>query len=155
LDHGAEENEAILIEARRLAPSETNLFVLACWEFFGSEFEFEHMDEGLVEQTKEEVDELFSKMFQKLLEKYDLRGLGDRAHLINENPVSAIPQFCENNNIDVAVMCSASLNHPLGRKLGSTIERTIASLPCALLTVKPIGFANNQTDLTQKETQLA
>ena len=143
LDHGPEENQAILENARRLVSSSNNLLVLCCWEFSGRDFVFEYMDEGMVEETREEAAELYRKMFDRLHSEYSLDDLNDQVFLRNQSPVTAIPAFCKENDVDVAVMCSASLNHPLGRKLGSTIERTIGKLPCSLLTVKPIGFQSN------------
>lgn len=142
LDHGPEENESILESARQLVASPDDLSVVSCWQYSGPDFIFDYMDEGLLDQTREESEKTFAKMSVQLRSGYDLEGLGDRVQLINANPITAIPEFCSKNDINIAVMCSASLNHPLGRKLGSTIERTIGSLPCALLTVKPIGFAS-------------
>ena len=140
LDHGREENQAILENARRLASSPEKLFVLSCWEYSGNAFLIDFIDEGLYEQSKEEAGAMYHKMFDRLCSDYDVEDLDDRVFLMNKNPDVAIPEFCAKNEIGVAVMCSASLNHPLGRKLGSTIERIIAKLPCALMTVKPIGF---------------
>lgn len=148
LDHGAEENQAILDNARRLAPSPSNLFVLSCWEYSGHDFMLDYMDEGLHEQSKQEAAELYGKLFDRVTSEYELGDLDDQVHLKNENPATAIPTFCTENEIDVVVMCSASLNHPLGRQLGSTIERTIGKLPCGLMTVKPIGFRSAGANTT-------
>ena len=147
LDHGIEENQAILENARRLVNSPQDLFVLSCWEFSGNDFLIDYMDEGMQERSKEEVSQLYQKLFDRLRMEYVVDDLDDQVVLLNENPVSAIPRFCAENQIDIAVMCSASLNHPLGRKLGSTIQRTIAQLPCGLMAVKPIGF---QSELASK-----
>ena len=140
LEHGHEENQAILENARKLVQSPQDLFVLCCWEFSGNEFVIDYVDEGLLDQTKNDAKEVFSQLFEELLAEYKLDDLEGQVFLKNEKPENEIPQFCQDNQIDIAVMCSASLNHPLGRKMGSTIRRTIGSLPCALLTVKPIGF---------------
>ena len=48
LDHGPEENQAILENARRLVSSPEDLFVVSCWEFTGSEFLQEYMDGRIV-----------------------------------------------------------------------------------------------------------
>lgn len=140
LDHGAEENQSILDNARRIASSSKNLSIVSCWEFSSRDFMNDYVDQGIMEQTSSETADLYRKLFEQLQNDYDLDDVGSNVFLFNENPVSAIPRFCKENRIDIAVMCSASLNHPLGRRLGSTIERTIADLPCALMSVKPIGF---------------
>lgn len=145
LDHGAEENQAILENARSLVVSFQDLYVVCCWEYSGSSFLYNYMDEGLHEDSKDEVGAIYHKLYDRLQDDYDLEDLKDRVFLFNENPVTGIPGFCKEYEMDIAVMCSASLNHPLGRKLGSTIERTIGDLPCALATVKPIGFTAVET----------
>lgn len=143
LDHSPNENKAIIDSARKLASGPDKLLVVCCWNFEGTEIAFDYMDEGMSDQTREEAAEMYQTLFKRLVDDFQL---GDRAELLNCNPETGIPEFCTSNNIDVAVMCSASLNHPLGRKLGATIERTIGSLPCALLTVKPIGFETTVPD---------
>jgi nucleotide-binding universal stress UspA family protein len=145
------QNQAILENARQLVSSLDDLYVISCWEFSGQDFMSEYMDEGMLEQTKEESEDLFSRMSERLRSENDLDDLGNRVQLLNESPVTGIPKFCKENGIDIAVMCGASLIHPLGRKLGSTIERTIGSLPCALLTVKPIGFSAIEFTSSTKE----
>jgi nucleotide-binding universal stress UspA family protein len=154
LEHGKEENQAILESARRVVSSPEELSVISCWEYSGRDFMFEYMDEGMYEQTRDEASELVAQMADRLKSENDLEDLGDRVQLISESPVTAIPRFCEENEIDIAVMCSASLNHPLGRKLGSTIERTIGSLPCALLAVKPVGFEATKSESNPKLAQV-
>lgn len=144
LDHGKEENSSIVNHALQLAGNRNNLFVLSCWGFAGNEFSFDYMDNGLVAQTKAETAGMYVKLFDNV--KADNGFSDDQAILINENPTTCIPQFCSKYSIDVAVACSASLNHPVGRKLGTTIERTISNLPCALLTVKPIGFEGSENN---------
>ncbi|QEG20404.1 universal stress protein [Mariniblastus fucicola] len=140
LDHDDNENQSIIENARLLVDDPEHLFVVCCWEFSGSDVLFDFMDESLSEQTREEAAEMYSSMFDRMVKDLDLHAAGGRVQLLNCNPVTGIPEFCRENGIDVAVMCSASLDHPLGRKLGSTIEKTIGALPCGLVTVKPIGF---------------
>lgn len=140
LDHGTEENQSILKNARRLVSSSNDLSVVSCWEFANHDFLQNYVEEGLREESISQAGEVYRRLFDRLQREYDLDDLGDQVFLFNENPVSAIPKFCSSHEVDIAVMCSATLNHPLGRQLGSTIGRTIGDLPCALLAVKPIGF---------------
>ena len=98
------------------------------------------MDEGLAEQTKIEVADMYNRLFENFKVEHELEDA--QCFLVNRNPAMYIPQFCSQHGIDIATVCSASLNHPVGRKIGSTIERMIADLPCALLTVKPLGFSS-------------
>ena len=135
LEHGLAENQAIIESARRLtAPHK--LTVLSCWDFSGREY----MDEKDFEQSHQNTGKMYQELYEKLRSEYPIDDLADRFHIINDDPIDEIPKFCQRHNIDVAVMCSASLNHPLSRGMGSTIERTISQLPCGLMVVKPIGF---------------
>ena len=143
LDHGCEENQAILEMARKLVSTKEDLYVLSCWEYTGREFMVEYLEHGMYEQTRIEMGQIYRELFERIFSEYSIEDLDGRVHLANNNPVLEIPKFCNQYKIDVAVMCSASLNHPLNRSMGSTIEKTIAHLPCGLMVVKPIGFESS------------
>ncbi len=62
------------------------------------------------------------------------------AHLLKGAPHDRLPQFAEDENIDILVMGAVSRSG-LGRIfIGSTAERVLDRLPCDLVIIKPKGF---------------
>ncbi len=139
-EHDAKENEAILVEAEKLATEKKQLQAIYCWNFFGSEFLGEYVDEQTLNRYVNEAEQNYRGLYEQFLQKYDLSAFDERVHLENGDPIEVIPELCRHESIDVTVMSSASQNHPLHRLLGSTVESLLDNLPCALLVVKPIGF---------------
>jgi universal stress protein E len=139
--HEEAENSSIFAEAARLAENKTNLLALSCWALYGQGMMQEHMEPVIFQESVESAERLHQKAFEQFLDSHDFTKFGD-VRLEKGDPVQVIPSFCNQQNIDVAVMCSATLNHPLLRYFGSTIESVIERLPCSLLVVKPKGFVS-------------
>lgn len=141
-EHAEKENSAIIAESARLAKAQ-NLFGLYCWELYGSELIQKRMTESAYKESFEYAESVFRKSFDKFVDSHDLSDFTNGIRFENGDPSVVIPQFCRHGKIDVVVMCSASLNHPLKRMIGSTVESVIDDLPCALLVVKPLGFVSS------------
>jgi universal stress protein E len=139
-EHGLEENQSILDATYRVARSNDKISAIYCWDIDVSAYVAEESDERVYALLPEETREIFEQIRVDLNEQYDLSRFGDRVRIESGDPIKLIPQRCFEHSIDVAVMSSASLHHPLGRLMGSTIEGLVEQLPCALLVVKPIGF---------------
>jgi len=140
-EHEEKENAAILAEAANLAQKE-NLFGIYCWEFYGADLIQKRMTERAFKDSLEYAESIFRASFDKFVESHDLAEFGNGVRIENGQPSVVIPEFCRHESIDVVVMCSATLNHPLKRLIGSTVESVIDELPCALLVVKPVGFVS-------------
>lgn len=139
-EHGIDENQAILDATRQIARANEKTSSIYCWDIDGSSYLAAQSGERVYTLLPKETREIFRKIRADLDEKCDFSGIGDQVHIESGNPIELIPAHCRQHSIDVAVMSSVSLNHPLGRLMGSTIEGLIEQLPCALLVVKPIGF---------------
>lgn len=142
-EHGSAENQSILSEAEKLAGPKQNLLALYCWKFYGGESLSEHMDDELFMSYMNEAERNYQGLFEQFRTKHNLDAFKKGVHFENGDPIQLIPEFCEREKVDVAVMSSASQDHPLLRLLGSTIESILNKLPCALLIVKPIGFKSH------------
>ena len=142
-EHGSNENQAILSEAEKLAGPSENLLALYCWKFYGGESLSEHLDDELFMGYMDEAEKNYQVLFEQFLEKHNLESFKQGVHLENGDPIHLIPEFCEREKVDVAVMSSASQDHPLLRLLGSTIESVLNKLPCSLLVVTPVGFESH------------
>jgi nucleotide-binding universal stress UspA family protein len=139
-EHDDNENQAILREAERLAANNDKLTALYCWKFYGDEFLKEHFAESALQQTLVESEHVYRSVFEKFKQHHDLAAFGDRVRMEHGDPIEVIPEFCRHEEVDVAVMSSASQNHPILRLLGSTIESLLDQLPSSLMVVKPLGF---------------
>ncbi len=139
-EHGFDENEAIVKEAKKLAGKPDHLMAMYCWKFYGTEFLSEYMDETGLTNYLNEAEQNYQSIFDHFLTQHDLESFEKGIRLQNGDPVQVIPEVCRQEEIDVVVMSSASQNHPLNRLLGSTVESVLNELPCALLVVKPLGF---------------
>jgi universal stress protein E len=72
-----------------------------------------------------------------------------RAHLVDGNPVAAIPRMAKKLRADVVVMGALSRSG-LGRVfIGNTAERILEALPCDVLVVKPETFATRVANKTR------
>ena len=74
------------------------------------------------------------------MKNHDMKAFDNGLRMENGDPIQVIPDVCRHEAIDVAVMSSASRNHPIQRLLGSTVEAVLEKLPCSLLVVKSLGF---------------
>ena len=139
-EHDDNENTAILVEAEKLAADNEKLTALYCWKFYGDEFLKDHFAESALQNTLVESEQVYRGVFEKFKKNHDLGSFGDNVRMEHGDPIEIIPEFCRHEAVDVAVMSSASQNHPILRLLGSTIESILDQLPSSLLVVKPIGF---------------
>ena len=140
VEHRSDENKAIIQETQKLAGNAANWQLLCCWDFKGKEYMAGYVSDELLSQYSDESARNFQAMFDDFLAQHDLTASADRVHVRKGDPAKLIPDFCREKAADVAVMSSASLNHPLYRLLGSTVESVLETLPCSVLVVKPIGF---------------
>ncbi len=147
-EHGFEENQSILDATHWVVESNDQASAIYCWDADASAFLPENNGEQMCSLMPKETREVFHQILADLNSKYDLSSFEDRFRIECGDPVKLIPQYCLDHGINVAIMSSASLYHPLGRLMGSTIEGLIEELPCALLVVKPIGF---QSPITPAE----
>jgi universal stress protein E len=139
-EHDKAENAAILASASQMAGDNKLLFGLYCWNIYGDETLKHHMGENSYQETLQHAEDVYGKVFDKFSKESDLRKFENGVRMEHGDPAEVIPEFCQKESIDIVVMSSASLNHPVLRLLGSTIESVLDKLPCSLLVVKPEGF---------------
>lgn len=138
-EHGIEENQSIIDASFRMADSDDRANGLYCWDTAVPSY-LAANNAGPTHSLS--TEETFQKIKHDLNDTYDLSRFGDQFRILRGDPVRMIPEYCQDRQIDVAVMSSASLDHPLGRLMGSTIEGLIDRVACSLLIVKPIGFSS-------------
>ena len=140
--HDVNENVAIIESAAGLASDESDLSGLFCWELYGSNLIEKRLDKNTYQQYYRDAEARHRAAFERFSDSQGMAGISDRLVMHYGDPSTAIPAYCREKGVDVVVMCSASLNHPLKRLLGSTVEAVMEDSPCAMLIVKPVGFVS-------------
>ncbi|QEG20415.1 universal stress protein [Mariniblastus fucicola] len=141
VQHGENENSSILQNAAALGREAERLEAMYCWEFYHADMIEKQMEAKAFRDIVDLSRTVHEKEFQRFKGSHDLSGFAKLR--IEEGAVEVvIPKVCESDKIDVVVMCSATLNHPLKRYFGSTIESVVERIPCSLLVVKPAGFVS-------------
>ena len=139
-EHADSENESILADAFCLARHRERLSGVYCWEMYGHDLMQKRMSEKTFQQSIEFAESIHRRSFENFVDTHDLSMIGNGFRMENGEPSLLIPKICQREKIDVVVMCSATLNHPLRRYFGSTVEVVLEKIPCSLLIVKPTGF---------------
>lgn len=87
----------------------------------------------------EELEEQERLAFELFRESVGMRRT--RAHLVDGNPVVAIPRLAKTLGAGIVVMGALSRSGLQRVFIGNTAERILGSLTCDVLVVKPAGFA--------------
>lgn len=141
VEHEASENQSILDEAALLGQEQDRLHCLYCWDFFNADMLERELAPNSYNETLDFAKSVHEESFSRFRNKYDLSNFS-KPRIEKGFTHAVIRRVCEEEGIDVVVMCSATLNHPLRRYFGSTIESVIENIPCSLLVVKPEGFVS-------------
>lgn len=142
-EHDLEENRAILFEASKI-PAEAPPALLYCWKFFGGDIFKEYVGQEVLEQTEKKAADIHEGLYKTMLEQLGRSPGEPSVHIRTGDPVDVIPQECTDHKIDIVVMSSGSLNDPMFRFLGSTVEAVLETVPIALLIVKPTPFHSDE-----------
>ena len=145
--HDIRDNNAIVFESSRLSQGKDRLIGLYCWEMYGAEMIKNRLNPDKFKESLNYTERMFQQIFESMLKNVDDALIDKNKILLRNGQASqAIPEFCKEENIDVVTMCTATLNHPLRRYFGSTVDAILENLPCALLAVKPEGFLASRNE---------
>ncbi|UAW99317.1 universal stress protein [Halopseudomonas nanhaiensis] len=88
----------------------------------------------------EEVRKRHASAFEEFGSKLDLPA--ERRHLLQGYAEEVIPEFVEEQHIDLLVMGAVSRSRLDAALVGHTAERLLDDVPCDVLVVKPDGFVD-------------
>lgn len=138
---------ALNIKIMELASSladlnKSELHVVQAWEVKGQD------DETLSSETTEELrariyhkhELTYRKSLKRFLERYDLKTINHQVHLLRGSPEYILPQFADENEIDLIVMGTICRTGIPGFFIGNTAELVLHQVNSSVLTVKPEGF---------------
>jgi nucleotide-binding universal stress UspA family protein len=143
----------IAISMARMEQSELHVF--HAWSFygekalkmdFGSEDHFQY--QGVAPWiSAEELNMIVTNLkkshqenLDRLLERFDLKGLDVKAHLIKGEAGNLIPQLVEKEKIDLVIVGTHSRHGVAGFFIGNTSEKIMHHVECSVITVKPDQF---------------
>ena len=119
------------------------LQIVSCWDY---DLESTLKNSAFVKIPEEEVDQKVEKAKQdhyqklnELIKDSGIKGEVTTQHL-RGNPADLIPNFVNEQNIDILVMGTVARTGIAGFMIGNTAENVIQQLSCSLLALKPHGF---------------
>lgn len=138
----------ILQMASSLARMEgCHLDILTAWDFAGADYDTNRSEisEAIRDRLLRKNVDARSTALGSLLHEIDLSGLNFETHLPRGNPSLVIPQFVQDNKIDLIVMGTVTHTGIAGFLIGATAEDVLGQVDCSVLTVKPDGFVSPVT----------
>jgi nucleotide-binding universal stress UspA family protein len=136
-------NRRILEIAKSLCNIEgAKLTVISCWALYGEEA----MRHGAFTRTPEEqIQNLLNKeekeyqdCFSRLLE--DTSDFEINKVLMKGDPKKLIPEYVNENDVDIVVMGTVGRSGIPGMLIGNTSETVLQSISSSVITLKPINF---------------
>jgi len=144
-DEGVDElNIKIMDLATSLAHmNDSEIHIVHAWQLTGRD-----LDSIRSEITDEVRERLLrrNEMSQRepvdrLLERYALHDLQHHVHVVRGVPDSVLPRMAQEKDIDLIVMGTIGRTGIAGLFMSDTAELILRQVECAVLTVKPEGFA--------------
>ncbi|MCG8559717.1 MAG: universal stress protein [Hyphomicrobiales bacterium] len=92
--------------------------------------------DALVEARRQENE----RNLEALLSDYPTDGLNAHSHLLKGEPRDVIPDFADQQRIELIVMGTVGRTGIRGLFIGNTAEAILSQVQCSVLAVKPPGF---------------
>jgi nucleotide-binding universal stress UspA family protein len=123
------------------------LQIVSCWNYEYEEFlrhnPWAPVPEDKIQPAVKSSQSDHLNALEKLIEQ---AGIADRSNnhvqQLRGSPDTLIPQFVENNDIDILVMGTLARTGIPGFTIGNTAENIVQKLSCSLLALKPHGFVS-------------
>jgi nucleotide-binding universal stress UspA family protein len=92
--------------------------------------------DGVISRTRQ----LHRRRLGELLRPYELNDLESQVYMLKGEPGHLIPELAAGMEVGLIVMATVSRTGVAGLLIGSTAERILRQVDCAVLAVKPDGF---------------
>ena len=144
-EEGHKLNEDILRMASNIAALENaELHVVHAWNLPDDNYLRSRATISEIENIeivmKKQIDR--QKHMDKIIERNVTSALSPIAKLLEGSAQEKIPQYIEENNIDLIVMGTVCRIGIPGYFIGNTAESILSEVSCSVLTLKPEGFAS-------------
>ncbi|SHO59325.1 universal stress protein [Vibrio quintilis] len=152
IDPKAQEAAAESLSKRMLALSRSladscsgELHILSCWDY---EFEAYLRGNMWIKTSDAEIDQTIVRTqaehraaLDALIQSSGISGL-HQIHHLRGKATELIPDFAQNQNIDILVMGTVARTGLPGFMIGNTAENIVQKLNCSLMGLKPQGFVS-------------
>jgi len=133
---------AVIALAQRLAEVKgAELHVVHAWHFPGEALLEARVSEEDWSGERKKWEGTARRAVADLLKKHGVSTSAVSLHLVEGAPSEVIKSYAEDNEIDMMIMGTAGKAGIAGFFIGSTAEDIVLTVPCAVLAVKPEGFA--------------
>lgn len=121
-----------------------NLDIISCWHFPFEDYLRDNIwvkvpEHELKKMIHEEKERTMSQL-KALMKEVNVSGEKHKIHLLKGKPEKQIPDFIDENKIDLLVMGTVARTGIKGFIIGNTAENILQELDCSLLALKPQGF---------------
>lgn len=136
-----------LLKAADMLAKECNnqINIISCWYYEFEEYlkhnAWSPMPENEVAKIVAEAGNSNLAALSKLMKDANLSSVANISHLKGK-PEKIIPQYMEDNGIDILVMGTVARAGIRGFIIGNTAENILQKLGCSLLALKPNGFVS-------------
>lgn len=136
-------NNKIMELATSLARTEkSELHIVHAWEkpkgmFWTGKRNYSQSDSNTISY---EIKNMHSRWLDDFLEQYDLRDLQHHEHVLQGSADDLIPEFAEQQHVDLIVMGTICRTGIPGFFIGNTAEKILHRINCSVLAVKPGDF---------------
>jgi len=116
--------------------------VIHVWEIWAEQMIRSKMAAGEFEELASSSEAQVAQLMGKFLEEHDSNMRRENAVILRGDPAEAIPQFAEQNGVDLVVMGTIARSGLSGMIMGNTAEMILNSLKCSVLALKPDNFVS-------------
>lgn len=122
-----------------------SLHIVSCWNYELEE-RLKHnlwvkMPEEELQRKVQQVEEQHREALHALMASAELKA-PHHVHTLKGGPSRKIPQFVQEQKVDILVMGTVARTGIPGFVIGNTAENVFQQLPCSLLALKPSGFVS-------------
>jgi universal stress protein E len=122
------------------------LDIISCWHFEHEDYlrsdasVWVRVPASELDQMVEEREKEHRMALEALISESAIAGAEHRIHHVKGMPAHAIPDFVDQNYIDILVMGTVARTGIQSLVIGNTAENILQKLGCSLLALKPNGF---------------
>ncbi len=152
IDPESQEPAAEMLSKRMLELSRSlanscsgELHIISCWDYEFEEYlrgnVWVKLSDSVIEETVLKTQHEHRAALESLIKASGIEGT-HHVHHMRGNASEFIPDFIQDNKIDILVMGTVARTGIPGFMIGNTAENIMQTLTCSLMALKPQGFVS-------------
>ena len=114
--------------------------IVHAWSIWNEQMIKRRMQPAEFEEMETKNRDQIVDLLDEFLAKHDSHVRADNIHLLKGEAPSAIPQFVQDNGVDLVVMGTVARSGLTGMIMGNTAEQILNGIWCSVLALKPSSF---------------